>query len=147
MQFKFGISITLTVVVWPRRAALWLPARRWACCRYPRSVPRRHRALTSCQSVPGRSPCCYRTRLALKPSRCCPPTDRPGICIVIVYTPQIVNRVAICPRGNLPYIQITSIMLPYIQSTNYLFGTYLSWRKSTLYADHLYSATLYPVTL
>ena len=29
------------------------------------------------------------------------------------YTPQIVYKVAICPRGNLPYIQITSIVLPY----------------------------------
>ena len=62
-------------------------------------------------------------------------------------TPQIVYRVAICPRGILPYIQITSIVLPYSQSTNYLLGTYLSWRKYTLYPDHLYSATLYPVTL
>ena len=35
-------------------------------------------------------------------------------------TPQIVYKVAICPRGNLPYIQITSIVLPYSQSTNYL---------------------------
>ena len=33
-------------------------------------------------------------------------------------------------------------MLPYSQSTNYLVGTYLSWRKSTLYPDHLYSDTL-----
>ena len=63
------------------------------------------------------------------------------------YTPQIVNKVAICPGGNLPYIQITSIVLPYSQCTNYLVGTYLSWRKSTLYPYHLYSATLYPVTL
>ena len=62
-------------------------------------------------------------------------------------TPQIVYRVAICPRGILPYIQITSIVLPYSQSTNYLLGIYLSWRKYTLYPDHLYSATLYPVTL
>ena len=29
------------------------------------------------------------------------------------YTPQIVYKVVICPRGNLPYIQITSIVLPY----------------------------------
>ena len=35
---------------------------------------------------------------------------------------QTVYRVAICPRGNLPYIQITSIVLPYSQSTNYLVG-------------------------
>ena len=62
-------------------------------------------------------------------------------------TPQIVYKVAICPRGNLPYIQITSRVLPYSQSTNYLLGTNLSWRKSTLYPDRLYSATLYPVTL
>ena len=41
-------------------------------------------------------------------------------------TPQIVYRVAICPRENLPYIQIISIVLPYSQSTNYLLGTYLS---------------------
>ena len=40
-------------------------------------------------------------------------------------TPQIVYKVAICPKRNLPYIQITSIVLPYIQSTNYLLGTYL----------------------
>ena len=62
-------------------------------------------------------------------------------------TPLIFYRVAICSRGNLPYIQITSIVLDYSQPTNYLLGTYLSWRKSTLYPDHLYSATLYPVTL
>ena len=31
-------------------------------------------------------------------------------------TPQIVYKVAICPRGNLPCIQI--IVLPYSQSTN-----------------------------
>ena len=37
-----------------------------------------------------------------------------------VNTPQIAYRVAICPRGNLPYIQITSIVLPYSQSTKYL---------------------------
>ena len=47
-------------------------------------------------------------------------------------TPLIVYIVAICPRGNQPYIQITSIVLPYSQSTNYLLGTFLSWRKSTL---------------
>ena len=62
-------------------------------------------------------------------------------------TPWIVYRVVICPRGNLPYIQSTYIVLPYSQSTNHLLGTYLSWRKSTLYSDHLYSATLYAVTL
>ena len=58
-----------------------------------------------------------------------------------VYTPHIVYKVAICPRGNLPYIQINSIVLPYCQSTNYLvgIGTYLSKWKSTLYLDHLYS--------
>ena len=32
-------------------------------------------------------------------------------------TLQIVYKVAICPRGNLPYIHITSILLPYSQST------------------------------
>ena len=62
-------------------------------------------------------------------------------------TPQIVYKVAICPRGKLPYIQITSILLPYSQSPNYLVGTFLSWRRSTLYPDHLYNATLYLVTL
>ena len=91
-------------------------------------------------------------------------------------TPQIIYKVAICPRvnlpyiqitsivlpysqstkylvgtycpgENLPYIQITSIVLPYIQSTNYLVGTYLSQRKSTLYPDHPYRATLYPIIL
>ena len=31
------------------------------------------------------------------------------------YTPQIVYRVAICPGGNLPYIQITTIVLPFIR--------------------------------
>ena len=51
--------------------------------------------------------------------------------IISEHTPQIVYKVAICPRGNLPYIHITSIVLPYSQSTNYLVGTYLSWRKST----------------
>ena len=64
-----------------------------------------------------------------------------------VITPQIVYKVAICLGGNLPYIQITSIVISYSQSTNYLVGTYLSWRKSALYPDHFYSATLYPVTL
>ena len=29
------------------------------------------------------------------------------------YLIQIVYKVAICPRGNLPYIQITAIVLPY----------------------------------
>ena len=58
------------------------------------------------------------------------------------YTPQIVYKVVICPRGVLPYIQITSIVLPYSQFTKYLVGAYLSRRKSTLYPDHLYSATL-----
>ena len=62
-------------------------------------------------------------------------------------TPQIVYKVAICPKGNPPYIQITSIVLAYSQSTKYLVGTYLSWGKYILYPDHLYSATLYPVTL
>ena len=37
------------------------------------------------------------------------------------------------------------MVLPYSQSANYLEGAYLSWRKSTLYSDHLYSATLYPL--
>ena len=32
-------------------------------------------------------------------------------------TPQIVYKVAICLSGNLPYIQITSIVLPYIRLT------------------------------
>ena len=40
----------------------------------------------------------------------------------IYNTPQIVHKVAICPRGNLPNIQITFIVLPYSQSTNYLQG-------------------------
>ena len=31
------------------------------------------------------------------------------------YTPQIIYKVAFCPRGNRPYIQITSIELPYIR--------------------------------
>ena len=53
--------------------------------------------------------------------------------VTFANTPQIVYKVAICPRGNLPYIQITSIVLPYSQSAYYLLGTYLSWRKSTLY--------------
>ena len=39
-------------------------------------------------------------------------------------TPQIIYKVAICPTVNLPYIQITSIVLPYSQSTKYLVGTY-----------------------
>ena len=69
----------------------------------------------------------------------------PKVKFVIVFsTPQIVYKVANCPRGNLPYNQITSIVLPYSQSTNYLVGAYL---LSTLYPDHLYSATLYLVTL
>ena len=41
------------------------------------------------------------------------------------YTPQIVYKVAIRPRGNLPYIQITSIVLPYIR---------LSYKRSVVYA-------------
>ena len=45
------------------------------------------------------------------------------------------------------YIQITSIVLPYSQSTNYLLGAYLSLRKSTLYPDHIYNATFYLITL
>ena len=72
------------------------------------------------------------------------------VTLTLVNTLQIVYEVAICPGGNLPYIKITSIVLPYSsysQSTNYLVSTYLLWRKSTLYPDHLYSATLYPVTL
>jgi len=65
---------------------------------------------------------------------------------ILLLLPQIVYKVAICSWGNLPYIQFTSIVLPYSQSTNYLEGTYLSRSQSTLYPDHLYSATLYPVT-
>ena len=66
---------------------------------------------------------------------------------VIQDTPQIVYKVVICPTGHLPYIQITFIVLPYSQSTNYLVGTDLSWRNLPYIQDHLYSATLYPVTL
>ena len=66
---------------------------------------------------------------------------------VKIDTSQIVYRVAIYPRGNLPYIQVYPIVLPYNQSTNYLYIIYSSQSKSTLYPDHPYSATLYPVTL
>ena len=46
------------------------------------------------------------------------------LCIVRKYTPQIVYKVAICPRGNLPCIQITSIVLPYIR---------LRYKRSVVY--------------
>jgi len=52
------------------------------------------------------------------------------LAIVSQYRPQIAYRLAICPRGNHSYIQITSIVLTYSQSSNYIVGTYLSWRKS-----------------
>ena len=39
-------------------------------------------------------------------------------------TPQIVYKVAICPRGNLPYIQIIFIVIPYSKSINYLAGSW-----------------------
>ena len=75
----------------------------------------------------------------------CPNKDvaiLPDVATSSPYTPQIVYKVVICPRGVLPYIQITSIVLSYSQFTKYLEGAYLSWRKSTLYPDHLYSAIL-----
>ena len=48
------------------------------------------------------------------------------VTLTLVNTLQIVYEVAICPGGNLPYIKITSIVLPHSQSTNFLVGTYLS---------------------
>ena len=49
-----------------------------------------------------------------------------------MYTPQFVYRVAICPGGNLLYIQITSIVLPYIWLPYKRSLMYLEWNSELL---------------